>query len=205
MNSLPWGLTVHMENGSPWYPSRHEHIGVWLTTLHRALVPQDPRQGFWHLVLIQALSLLQSVFLTHSDLQYGGLPMKPDKQEHDGTPPISRHWEFGPHGDGRHGLTGSLSTGVDSVKEVLVLVHIYWNTFKYLCTCLVDTFWTWIVFTYLADCSSETADRQCILACRCKLGYALLLDSPYWCHRTQGKQIRIWDFHTLYPTGIQSW
>lgn len=57
------------------------------------------------------LSLLQSVFTTHSGLQYGGLPTNPFKQEHDGTPPISLQREFGPQGDGRHGLIGSIFIG----------------------------------------------------------------------------------------------
>lgn len=36
----------------------------------------------------------------------GGTPRKFDRQEHDGEPCISRHCEFGPHGDGTQGSSG---------------------------------------------------------------------------------------------------
>lgn len=95
-------------NGSPSYPDGHEQTGTWLMTLHIALDPHEPRHGSTHFILIQALSLLQSVLITHSGLQFGGLPKNPKIQEHDGIPPISLHSAFSPQGDGKQGFMGSL-------------------------------------------------------------------------------------------------
>jgi len=61
--------------GSPEYPSEQVQAGVWLITVHRALMPQDPGQGSLHFSLIQALSLVQSELIEHSARQYGGDPM----------------------------------------------------------------------------------------------------------------------------------
>lgn len=36
----------------------------------------------------------------HSGRQFGGLPMKFGKHEHDGESPDTLHSEFGPQGDG---------------------------------------------------------------------------------------------------------
>lgn len=44
--------------------------------------------------------------MVHSGRQFGGLPVYCNKQEHDGCPPMSRHSENGPHGDGMQGLEG---------------------------------------------------------------------------------------------------
>lgn len=51
-----------------------------------------------------------SEFKTHSGLQFGGLPIYSERQLQDGTPWLSWHWEYGPQGDGMHGLI--YSTGV---------------------------------------------------------------------------------------------
>lgn len=62
---------------------------------------------------MQAKLLGHSEFIVHSGLQFGGLPMKLGKQEHEGEPPISLHSLFGPHGEGTHGLVmiGSCTGG----------------------------------------------------------------------------------------------
>lgn len=41
------------------------------------------------------------------------LPVYPSAHEHTAWPALERHWLFGPHGDGEHGLIciGSLATG----------------------------------------------------------------------------------------------
>lgn len=57
------------------YPSGHVQIGVWLITIHDALIPQDPGQGSMHFSRIQALLLIHSEFILHSGLQFGGLPI----------------------------------------------------------------------------------------------------------------------------------
>lgn len=41
----------------------------------------------------------------HSGRQFGGLPRKVSIQAHDGEFPTSLHIEFGPQGEGSHGLT----------------------------------------------------------------------------------------------------
>lgn len=43
----------------------------------------------------------------HSGLQYGGDPINPLTHEQDGDPELSLHTEFGPHGEGVQGFTGS--------------------------------------------------------------------------------------------------
>lgn len=67
---------------------------------------------------MQANWLGHSELLTHSGLQFGGEPMKPKRQEHDGESPDTRHSAFGPHGDGWHGFAGTTGSsskiGVES-------------------------------------------------------------------------------------------
>lgn len=70
------------------YPSIHVHIGIWLCTLHKADVPHDPGQGSWHFEFIQAWLVEQSAWMLHSGRQFGGLPIKFGRQEHDGEFPI---------------------------------------------------------------------------------------------------------------------
>lgn len=69
---------------------------------------------------MQALALGHSAFMVHSGRQFGGLPMYVAIQEQDGTFPVSRQMELGPHGDGTHGfLYGSnsaLATGAEKCK-----------------------------------------------------------------------------------------
>lgn len=84
--------------GSPVYPFKHTHIGVWLTTRHSALFPHISLQGFLHLLLIQARWLAHSLLLIHSGLQFGGAPTKLGRQEQDGESPNTSQREFGPHG-----------------------------------------------------------------------------------------------------------
>jgi len=48
-----------------------------------------------------------SALITHSGLQFGGVPIYWAKQEHDGYPPWSWHIEYGPQGFGMHGFDGS--------------------------------------------------------------------------------------------------
>lgn len=56
-------------NALPEKPGKQLHIGIWLITLHSAFWPHVPGQGSTHLFRIQALSLGQSEFKTHSGLQ----------------------------------------------------------------------------------------------------------------------------------------
>lgn len=81
-------------------------------TLHSVMMPHEPGQGSLHLCCMQAILAGHSALIVHSGLQFGGLPLYVGKQEHDGTPPISRHSENMPQGDDMHGsLVISLTTG----------------------------------------------------------------------------------------------
>lgn len=82
-------------------------FGVWLTTRHSAFCPQIPTHGSLHFWFRQAKLAGHSLLLTHSGLQYGGVPTNSGKQEHEGEPFETLHWELGPHGDGSQGLVGS--------------------------------------------------------------------------------------------------
>ena len=80
---------------------------MWLTTWQSAFVPHEPIQGSLHLWLIQANWLGHSPLLTHSGLQFGGLPMNSGKQEHEGESFATWHCAFGPQGDGWQGFIGT--------------------------------------------------------------------------------------------------
>lgn len=112
------GLMTQLLKGSPVYPSGQVQVGMWLKTLHSAMIPQEPGHGSTHFWFMQAKLLEHSEFIVHSGLQFGGVPKKFGKHEQDGTDPTSLHWLFGPHGDGTHGLTitGSTCTGGKAKK-----------------------------------------------------------------------------------------
>lgn len=89
-----------------------------------------------------------SGLIVHSGRQFGGVPIKLAKQEQEGAPPISRHCEFGPHGDGKHGSRGaSWIGGVGGAKWIIThlisclnyIVYIIFFLFK----CVYLT-WNWI-------------------------------------------------------------
>lgn len=60
---------------------------------------------------MQAKLKEHSVLPAHSGRQFGGDPMYSCRHEHDGESPIGLHSEYGPHGDGWHGLIGSCCGG----------------------------------------------------------------------------------------------
>ena len=82
------------------------HIGVWLIVLHSVFLPQEPGQGSLHFWLMQACCVGHSELLTHSGLQFGGIPINSGRQEHEGALLIIWHRALGPHGDGWQGFTG---------------------------------------------------------------------------------------------------
>jgi hypothetical protein len=97
----------HLVKGSPVKPGGQLQIGLWFITLQRAWSPHVPGQGFIHLWLLHAWFWGHSELTTHSGLHVGGLPMYPVRHEHTACPLVSRHWLFGPQGDGLHGcVTG---------------------------------------------------------------------------------------------------
>jgi hypothetical protein len=85
-------------------PGGQWQFGIWLMTSQIAFTPHVPIQGFSHLFLIQALSLEQSEFNTHSGLQpWYGSPKYSGK--HEQTP--SSHFVFGPQSQtGSSAITG---------------------------------------------------------------------------------------------------
>jgi len=65
-------------------------------------MPHKPGQGSLHLCCMQTILAGHSALIVHSGLQLGGLPLYVGKQEQDGIPPVSRHSENMPQGDGTH-------------------------------------------------------------------------------------------------------
>jgi hypothetical protein len=84
------------------------HVGEWFKTLQSALRPHTPGQGSTHLLLLQALFLAQSEFVTHSGRQPAyGSPKYSGRQTQDPAPFLSLHKALAPQGDGLHGLMSS--------------------------------------------------------------------------------------------------
>lgn len=60
--------------GSPLNSLGQLHIGLWLTTWQCASRPQVPGQGFIHFWFTHASFNGHSLLVTHSGLQFGGVP-----------------------------------------------------------------------------------------------------------------------------------
>lgn len=67
--------------------------------------------------------LEHSGLITHSGLQFGGLPMKLGKQEQDGEPLISLHSLFDPQGEGTHGFLYGSGNGCCCGRAVINMVQ----------------------------------------------------------------------------------
>ncbi len=103
---IPGGISAHWTNGSPLNPVGQEHMALWLTTVHKALIPQAPLHGSLHFCWMQARWLGHSAFIMHSGLHRGGLPVNPGKQVHTSWLFTTLHSAFVPHGDGTQGVLG---------------------------------------------------------------------------------------------------
>lgn len=77
--------------GSPVYPFKQTHIGVWLTTRHSVFDPQAPGHGSRHFCFMQARWEAHSLLLTHSGLQFGGDPINSGKHVQEGESFTTRH------------------------------------------------------------------------------------------------------------------
>lgn len=97
-------MSSHAVNGFPVYPGWQMHMGACLTVVHVAWLPQAPGQGSTQRSFWQARFPGQSSLIVHSGRQLGARPIYPGKQEHAGVFPMTRHWAFGPQGDGTQGL-----------------------------------------------------------------------------------------------------
>lgn len=102
-------LEIHWVKGSPVKSTGQEQIGLWLTTVHCALIPQVPGHGSIHFWLLQAMFAWQSELIIHSARQLGGVSKYPGIHEQTACSFIFRHWLFGPHGVGLHGSFGIIT------------------------------------------------------------------------------------------------
>lgn len=68
--------------------------------------------------------------MIHSGLQLGGKPVKDGKQEQDGVLPCTLHSEFGPHGDGMHGLVGGAGGRASEIQKENIMSLL---KYKYFC------------------------------------------------------------------------
>lgn len=77
MKSSNWDLLIgwHITNGFPVYRFGQLQIGLCVTTIHFAPIPQVPIQGSRHFWLEHASVNGQSEFTVHSGRQVGGLPI----------------------------------------------------------------------------------------------------------------------------------
>ena len=95
-------------NGSPVNPLLQLQIGLWFITVHLEPIPQEFGQGSEHLLFKQAIFEEHSELTVHSGLQNGGEPVYVGKQEQTACSLNSRHWLFGPQGEGAQGSTFSI-------------------------------------------------------------------------------------------------
>lgn len=80
-------------------------------------MPHVSGQGSAHILFMQALSKGQSELIVHSGWQLGGLPMYSCKHEQTAWSLTSRHWLYGPHGDGTHGFMNSWTTAAETNEK----------------------------------------------------------------------------------------
>lgn len=111
-------------NGSPVILNVQLQIGLWRITLHWELRPHVPGHGSMHLFLIHARFESHSEFITHSGLQFGGVPINSDKQEQTAWSLMFWHLLFGPQ---TGVLQGSCSLSVAKNNELLFNNLIYIN------------------------------------------------------------------------------
>lgn len=122
---------MHWTNGSPVKRGGQLQIGLWLTTWHRASIPQVPGQGSWHFCEIQAWFWGHSELPTHSGLHDGGLPKKLGWQEHTAWPLVTLHTLFGPHGDGSQGFCGGNAVGKEIHSLVVSQIYVIYGSANY--------------------------------------------------------------------------
>lgn len=84
--------------------------------MHVVYGPQAPTHGSLHISLMQAKFPGHSAFRVHSGRQFGGRPTYLAEHEQTAVSSLTtRHCEFGPQGDGTHGLDGC--SGANSEKR----------------------------------------------------------------------------------------
>ena len=171
------GFNLHAVNGSPIYPSKQIHTGIWFRILQRALIPQSPGHGSIHLFLWHALLDGQSELTTHSG-----------RHATYGSPYISSiHWHaaalflcwqnaFEPHGEGLQGSTCSVVILGGSVIKYPLYIHQLIS---------VDNAYG------LFFCSMHWKDRQYNQDRIGRLGNGCLQNTRHETHKVQDKGPRI--------------
>ena len=103
------GRSKHLTNGSPVWSGLQLQIGLWLMVSQRDSMPQVPGQGSEHFMFKHARFVEHSWLERHSGRQFGGFPINSARHEQVACPFETRHWLFGPQGDGTQGfsLSGS--------------------------------------------------------------------------------------------------
>lgn len=100
------------------------HNGLWLRTLHVALIPHTFREhGLMHLLFIQALSAGHSELTMHSGRQpviSVGMPNILGRHLQIAVSCTVSHIVFGPHGEGWHGFG---FVGSKYTKHILILIN----------------------------------------------------------------------------------
>lgn len=125
---------MHLVKGSPVNDSLQLQIGLWFLTTHIVLRPHALGQGSEHFCEIQALSNGHSALTTHSGLQPGGLPIYSSKQVQTACSLFTRHWLFGPQGDGKHGFLGFSVNAIQTSQLRVILGCVnQWLTFSLNC------------------------------------------------------------------------
>lgn len=114
------GIGEQYLNGSPVNDGKQLHVGICEITWHKALAPHVPGHGSIHLLFIQALLVIQSVFTIHSGRQPSyGLPKYSGKHVHEPAPCCSLQIALTPQGDGTQGercSTGFGSAANETIK-----------------------------------------------------------------------------------------
>ena len=126
---LRFGFNLHAVNGSPIYPSKQMHTGIWFLILHLALIPHSPGQGSTHLFLWQALLDGQSELTTHSGRHatYGS-PYISSIHWHAAARALCWQKAFEPHGEGLHGSTFSVTILGGSAIKVPFFINLAYTS-----------------------------------------------------------------------------
>ena len=152
----------HLVNGSPVYASLQAQIGLWFFTTHVANVPQDAGHGSTHFWLTHARSSGHSEFRVHSGRHIGGAPVNSGRQEQTPWPFSTRHWLFGPHGEGLHGSLYFISSSTRYFNSDFTLRKLFRLIFR--------NKNSWVEKIYYND-PNQTSERFFVPISRIKVQY----------------------------------
>lgn len=176
-------------------------MGLCANTLQLALLAHCPTHGFTHRLLMQALSIAHSLFIVHSGRQLGGVPTNSDWQLHTAWELTSRHWLFGPQGDGVQGV-GLVISG----NTIIVYKYVLKEEWRIINTNIYYSKLLGLNCTYLQPFQHNTC-THCLLNLvdnNMKV-YGLPLDIWHLTHTRQGKGLCIYFEHRLALANNLSW